>query len=119
MRVLVCGGRNFDDADFVWERLDFWHEFWGIDLIIHGGAKGADLLAEKWAISHDITHISFKPGWSQYGPAAGPLRNKKMLDEGRPDMVLAFPGGRGTADMVYQAHDAGLPVVILKPMTSK
>ncbi|MEM9912925.1 MAG: hypothetical protein AAF922_19365 [Pseudomonadota bacterium] len=45
------------------------------------------------------------------GRAAGPIRNKEMLDEGCPDLVVAFPGGRGTANMVKQAQAAGVEVL--------
>jgi hypothetical protein len=49
--------------------------------------------------------------WGQYGAPAGPIRNKTMLTQGRPDVVLAFPGGTGTADMKRQARRAGVRVV--------
>lgn len=53
----------------------------------------------------------FRADWEQCGRQAGPLRNARMLAEGRPDAVIAFPGGKGTADMVRKARAAGLPVV--------
>lgn len=46
----------------------------------------------------------------KYGKSAGPIRNQTMLDDGKPDLVLAFPGGRGTADMVAKAEKHGIPV---------
>lgn len=111
LRVLVCGGRNYDDLGAVWGQLDAWHALQGpIAVVIHGGARGADMLGEKWAISNNVRHMSFKPDWDQFGPAAGPIRNKRMLDEGKPDLVLAFPGGRGTADMVWQSKERGVKV---------
>jgi hypothetical protein len=50
--------------------------------------------------------------WKKHGRAAGPIRNQRMLDKGKPDLVVAFPGGRGTADMIRRAERAGVPVRI-------
>jgi len=58
-----------------------------------------------------IPVIPFPPEWKRYGPKAGPIRNKQMLDEGRPDLVVAFPGGNGTNDMVKKAKAAGIEVI--------
>lgn len=79
--------------------------------IIHGNAVGADWLAKAWAISAGIPEKSFPAKWSEYGKAAGPLRNQQMLEEGMPDVVVAFKGGAGTADMVRRAKEAGLKVL--------
>jgi hypothetical protein len=112
LRVLVCGGRDFDDLDTVWGELDAHHALGPIAVVIQGGAKGADLLGEKWAIANNVLTITFKPDWEAFGPAAGPMRNKRMLDEGKPDLVLAFPSkGPGTANMVKQAKEAGVRVI--------
>lgn len=109
-RVLVCGGRNYTNSARVCGRLNLLHTEFGIAVIIHGAQRGADMLGEYWAKANDIPDISFKPDWDAYGPAAGPIRNRRMLDEGKPDLVLAFPGGKGTADMVWQATEHGVPV---------
>lgn len=112
LRVLVCGGRNYDDLGAVWGQLDAFHALQGpIAVIIHGGARGADLLADKWAITNNVPRAIFVPDWEAHGKAAGPMRNRRMLDKARPDIVIAFPGGRGTADMVFQAVEAGVEVV--------
>lgn len=112
MRVLVCGGRNYDDLGAVWGQLDAFHALQGpISVVIHGGAKGADLLADKWAIINHVARITFLPDWHTYGRAAGPMRNAKMLERGKPDLVIAFPGERGTKDMVRQARAVGVEVV--------
>jgi hypothetical protein len=81
-----------------------------IDAVIHGDAVGADRFAGEWARLRSIEEIPFPPDWATHGRAAGPIRNKQMLDEGRPDLVVAFPGGRGTANMVMQAMATGVPV---------
>jgi hypothetical protein len=78
--------------------------------IIHGGAAGADWCAGAVAELRDIPQSVFKADWKAHGRAAGPIRNQQMLDQGKPDLVLAFPGGRGTADMVRRAKAAGVEV---------
>ena len=106
MRVLVCGGRDYDDWGRMCEVLD------GVKMsvLIEGCAAGADTLANRYAREHGI-HIEHHPAdWNKYGKAAGPIRNRQMLVEGKPDLVIAFPGGRGTANMVEQARNAGVPV---------
>jgi hypothetical protein len=110
IRVLVCGGRHYRDNGAVFGRLNILHADKGIAVIIHGSATGADALAEKWAVANDVPIMALKADWNAYGRAAGPIRNRKMLTEGRPDLVLAFPGGDGTADMVRQAEDRGFLV---------
>lgn len=111
MRVLVCGGRNYDDIRKVYAVLDKLHAEAGIDCLIHGGARGADDLADRWAGSCGIHIEMYEADWENQGSFAGPMRNKRMLDEGKPDLVIAFPGGRGTADMVRKARRAGVEVV--------
>ena len=111
MRVLVTGGRNYDDRDRLFAVLDKLHEEAGIDFIIEGGAKGADALAALWADFNDVGRERFEADWENQGSFAGPARNKRMLDEGQPDLVIAFPGGRGTADMVRKARRSGVDVV--------
>lgn len=80
-------------------------------LVIHGGAAGADSLAGAVAAEMHIPTIVFPADWRAHGKSAGPKRNQQMLVEGRPDAVLAFPGGRGTADMVNRAKTAKIRVV--------
>jgi hypothetical protein len=81
-----------------------------VDAIIHGGARGADSMAGEFANETGIEEIVFPADWKMYGRRAGPIRNQQMLDEGKPDLVVAFPGGRGTADMVGRARTAGIEV---------
>lgn len=84
------------------------------DVVIHGGQKGADKLADKWAVEHDRRVVEFKAHWDKYGKAAGPMRNARMLERGKPDLVVAFPGGVGTANMIKQAREAKVPVLRIK-----
>ncbi|WP_068458962.1 DUF2493 domain-containing protein [Hyphomicrobium sulfonivorans] len=109
MRVLVCGGRDFSDAAAVSRELDAL-ALSGPLTLIEGGAFGADRLARLWALRKGLEVVTFPANWKLHGKAAGPLRNQEMLDAGRPDLVVAFVGGRGTADMVRRARAAGVKV---------
>ncbi len=118
MKVLVCGGRNFDDALTLGSWLGGIHKQRGITLLIEGGARGADHMARKFAEWQKIPVKTFEADWEGEGRAAGPIRNKRMLDEGKPDLVVAFDGGIGTANMVRQAREAGVEVLIATKVTT-
>jgi hypothetical protein len=114
VKVLVCGGRDFDDAALLDRAMCELDNAICITSVIHGGAKGADTLAGEWAKKHKIAVRAYPADWDKYGRRAGPLRNEQMLAEGKPDFVLAMPGGRGTAHMVSIAEAAGVKVVHAK-----
>ena len=110
MKVVVTGGRTYSNREHLFEYMDLFHSRTPITLLIHGGAKGADNLAKNWAKSHGVKILPFEAEWEKFGPAAGPIRNSRMIDEGRPDAVIAFPGGTGTANCVAKAYDKKIPV---------
>lgn len=110
MRILITGGRDFDDREMLFLALDRLHSELGFTLLIHGDAKGADRLAGEWATERTIEVLACPADWKRHGRAAGPIRNRQMLEH-MPDLLVAFPGGRGTADMVSVATKAGLRVV--------
>lgn len=114
MRLLVCGGRDYRDRDRVYAALDKVRAKYPDIQLLHGGADGADSLAEDWADVSGVGQTVFLAQWDLYGKRAGPMRNQRMLEEGRPDAVVAFPGGSGTADMVSRAERAGLPIWRIK-----
>ncbi len=64
-----------------------------------------------WARSRQHQAIARMADWTTHGRAAGPIRNARMLAEYHPDLVIAFPGGRGTLDMVSKAERAGVAVI--------
>ena len=111
MRVLVCGGRDFKDAQRVFQELDARNNNSPILTLIEGDATGADRHARHWALSHGIPCITIQPAWAYYGKRAGPIRNEWMIKYGQPDCVIAFPGGHGTASMVKLARKHDIPVV--------
>jgi predicted Rossmann-fold nucleotide-binding protein len=109
-RVLVCGGRNYADRAAIYASLDNLHAEHEFTVLIAGGARGADTLAAQWAQDRGIPTQVYTAEWESLGRKAGPIRNQRMLTEGKPDLVVAFPGGKGTANMVAQARAAGLRV---------
>lgn len=110
MRVLVCGGRNYQNKRFLFEELDMLNVEEGITMVIEGGASGADNLAFEWARSRYKPVITHFADWASLGVAAGPIRNAEMLQNYAPDLVIAFPGGKGTEDMVNRAKTANVEV---------
>lgn len=119
MKVIVCGGRDFNDALTLGSWLGGIHKNNGpITLLIEGGAKGADFMAREFAKWQGIPVKTFSADWDRLGKSAGPIRNKQMLDEGKPDLVVAFEGGKGTANMVRQAQEAGVRVLIATKITT-
>ena len=111
MRVLICGGRNFSDEKFARETLDCLHREHTFTHVIEGAARGADRLAGEWARARSIPLTEYPADWARLGRRAGPNRNEQMLQNGKPDLVIAFPGGRGTAHMVRISLDAGVKVI--------
>ncbi len=109
-RVLVCGGRSYQDWRRVADTLRRLHDSSPIGLIIHGCDPGAATLAVRWAVSAGIPTRGFDANFKSHGPAAERLRNERMIVESNPDLVIAFPGGEGTADLISRATAAGVPV---------
>lgn len=121
IKILICGGRDFTNYDLLANTMDklcldrewVWDtEYCMPDVIvISGKAKGADTLAIDWAVVNWLQWEEYPTDWKMHGKAAGHIRNQQMLDEGKPDLVVAFPGGRGTADMVRRSKKAGIEVI--------
>lgn len=113
MRVLVTGGRDFANPAMVRLALS---AVPSSAVLIHGAARGADsLAAEQWAAWGRAVE-AHPADWNKHGKAAGVIRNQKMLDSG-VDLLVAFPGGRGTADMVARCHRAGVPILYAADVT--
>jgi len=71
--------------------------------------------AVEWAKNRGIPFDVYMADWEGLGRKAGPIRNQQMLVEGKPDLVVAFPGGKGTAGMVTLPRDAGVDVILVDP----
>lgn len=114
MRVLVTGDRNWDDADLIEKHLKKLPKG---SVVIEGGARGADTLAKGAATRLGFKVEEYKADWGRYKRAAGPIRNKQMLEEGKPDKGLAFHDdiehSKGTKNMIAQLEKAGVPVELV------
>lgn len=111
MILLVCGGRDYKDQDRMNKVLSKIKKDWKEIEIIHGGASGADSLADDWARVHKVKRTPYYAKWKTHGKSADPIRNKQMLEDGKPDIVVAFPGGKGTENIIAIAEKAGVPVI--------
>lgn len=116
MILLVCGGRTFDNWEFIYDVLGNHLPFTPTHMIT-GGAEGADTHADFWAWEHGVQPVVCRANWPRYDKAAGAIRNRRM-GELRPGAVLAFPGGRGTAHMLQVARDLGITRYIASPETN-
>ena len=110
LKVLVCGGRDFSDYKLLTRTLDQLRP----TTIVHGAARGADSMAGEYAKRQVIPCQVFPAEWNKYGKRAGYVRNQQMLDEGKPDLVVAFPGGPGTRMMVKIAREQGFKVKVVE-----
>jgi hypothetical protein len=119
MKVLVCGSRMSEDWEYVFRVLDQIHADTPITAIIHGAASGVDSFASDWATSRKITQFPCPAEWAIHGKAAGPIRNANMLHMHDPDLVAAFPGGKGTKDMIWRAKRAGIRCRVFDPLTGE
>lgn len=107
VRVLVCGGRTYRQWRLVHRSLDLLHRRVRITTLIHGDADGGDSLAAAWAHGNGVPEDPYPIVDGEGGYA----RNGRMLIKSGPDLVVHFPGGNGTADMVAKARAAGVTVV--------
>ena len=122
MKILVCGGRDFDSWEIIANTLSSYYEDFlntaPLDdkfIIIEGGAKGADFLARVWAVlqnsyTNDIEIREYPANWGKFGKQAGFKRNIDMLEKESPDLVVAFSGGNGTAHCIREAKKRGIVV---------
>lgn len=124
-KVAVVGSRDYEDSEYIANVLAAFHEKYIIALVVSGGAKGADTLAEAWAKEHDIpTHIH-EARWGEgpqtgagrygnYNPRAGHNRNSAIVRDA--EIVIAFTTdwskSRGTSDTIKKAHKEKLPTFV-------
>ncbi|QWY83267.1 putative GTP-binding protein [Rhizobium phage RHph_X2_25] len=125
MRLVVTGGRDYNDTARIFAALDELHARKPISVLIEGEADGLDKRAANWAFRRGVSVLPFPAPWDDvdhpdavvryrrdgmpYDVNAGPRRNQQMIDEGKPDFGLVFPGGTGTADMRQRLVDAEIP----------
>ena len=113
MKLAIVGSRDFADVDKFKEMMEFATSLWGNpEVVISGGARGADTLGEQWAKSLNIPTIIYNPDWSTYGKRAGILRNIDIINNSTH--VIAFPSkrGKGTQHSIKLAEKQGKPLII-------
>lgn len=109
MKAIIAGGRNYIGTPKDIEVLNYIHAQERIDTVISGGASGADAFGEAWAKSRFIPVRRYPADWNRHGKAAGPIRNREMAAVA--DILIVFPGGRGTQDMIRAAEARLIPVI--------
>lgn len=111
MILLICGGRDAASAE-LYNALNA--AILALptypDVVLLGGAEGADMLAGVWAKAHGVPVVQMDALWNYHGKSAGCLRNQSMLDIMKPTLCIALPGGVGTADMIRRCQRVGIPV---------
>lgn len=120
MKVLVCGSRGWHDPepmDALIAGCEVLAEGRGERLtVIHGDAPGADRLAGRLGKQWGAKIVKEPADWDTHGKAAGPIRNQKMLDDHKPEIIYAFRTtgkSNGTDDMVQRAEKAGVPTYVI------
>ena len=113
--VVVGGGRDFNEASRIWDFLDKLHASRPIEILATGACPygGADKHAENWAKSREVCYFGFPAKFKLGGAKEGPIRNRVMIEHVRPHIVIAFPGGRGTASLLNEARKADIWAVDL------
>jgi hypothetical protein len=112
LRIVVTGGRDFDDYAKVSGALGVFH---GSIELAHGCARGADSLCGRYASERGWKVRRFPANWLRLGKRAGVVRNQQMIDEFHPDIAVAFPGGRGTSDMIRRLKEADIITMEIIP----
>ncbi|SUQ58027.1 Protein of uncharacterised function (DUF2493) [Raoultella terrigena] len=111
MRVLICSGRFYADTHTLTHVLDLYARTQIIDVLIHGGHQTLGSAIETWARGIDVHVIRYPANWMLHGKYAETKRNLFMLEDSRPDVLLAFSGGEDTAECIKMAQRAGIPVI--------
>lgn len=106
-RFAVTGGRDFADSGMVERALSLMP---ADAILVHGAARGADTLCATYWEGLGRETEAHPADWKKYQRAAGPMRNRKMLNSGI-QTVISFPGGQGTAHMTRICETAGIPVI--------
>lgn len=109
MRTIICGGRDYAFTNADYEFLNRLHEEHRFTQVISGSVRGADMHGEIWARLNAVPLHIERADWNAHGKSAGPIRNSQMAN--MADACVAFPGGRGTADMIAKAEAKGLRVI--------
>ncbi len=122
MRILICGDRDWINKKLIKETLEKVKESLlkdgdVITVVIEGECRGADIMGRECAEELKIPVMKFPADWKRFPKAAGPIRNKQMLVEGKPDLILAFhnniQNSKGTKNMIEISSKAGIKVILV------
>lgn len=128
IKILVCGGRHFEEYAFFEVCLDSFLDKYGFEdrhiEIVSGGCEGTDKLAERFAKEHNCAMKIFPANWKLYGKAAGPIRNKQMIEyikQAKQKFVVAFTSAnsKGTLGTISLAKKFDIPVYQIDYETSE
>lgn len=113
-RVIIAGGRDFNDYGFLREKCDYLFKNKKPTLILCGEARGADTLGKWYAAEREIPYVSYPADWDAHGKRAGYIRNVEMAKNA--DALVAFWDGqsRGTGHMIEIAGEYGLQVRVIR-----
>lgn len=114
MKVIIAGSRNETNYAVVKNAIEL--SEYRITKIISGGCRGVDKFGEQYAKENNIPCRVFKADWAKYGKAAGPKRNRAMVEEADALIAILYPGSRGTRDMIRTALKQGLKVFVHTPI---
>ena len=125
-KVLVTGSREWHDWKAIYSTLDRLRRrallLHGHPLVvIHGEARGADLIAKAYATEHSVVERGYPAQWDRYGKKAGAVRNRLMLDHEQPALVVGFlmvgdferMRRSGTRDCLLAADERRVPVLLV------
>lgn len=120
MRLLICGDNNYTDYKRVLGFLKECQRKYNDLIVIEGGAKGADRLAKRAAKELGIPVEEFPANWLGLGRVSGPTRNQKMIEEGKPDQIIAFhddiESSKGTKDMINRAKKNNIRWLVINSL---
>ena len=115
MKLAIVGSRSIIDKDFVFIEIDiFILEYGTPELIISGGARGVDTIAEEYASQNGIETCIFKPDWKKYGKSAGIVRNKDIISKSTHVLAFQENKSKGTQSSINLAKKMGKTLKVIE-----
>lgn len=111
MRLLIAAGRHLQDAALIRRALMRAHAIRPITVVIHGSSGRLGTIAEEWGRAQHLHVVRYPANWRAFGKRGGVIRNAFMLEDSRPDLVLALPGGSDTRDLIARVQCARVPII--------
>ncbi len=110
-RIALSGGLDFNDHTLIWDALDRLRAKHADMILMHGGARtGADLIADKWAATRNVTVVPFPPDFVNHSRKSAPFKRNDTMLETMPVGVVVFPGGGIQDNLADKARKLGIPV---------